>query len=311
VSRSDLIWMNGELVAYEDAKVHVLTHALHYGTGVFEGVRAYETPRGTAIFRHADHIDRLFRSASLYHMEIPFSKDEIRAATHEVILRNGFKSCYIRPLVFRGAGPMGLYPLDCPIEVIIATWEWGSYLGDEGKLNGVRAKVSSWRRIPSDSLIPSAKASGQYLNSVLAKVEADKAGYEEAILLDGRGFVCEGTGENLFLVKNGKIATPGWSNDILGGINRLAAIEIAQDLGYEVIERDVARGELYHADEIFMTGTAAELTPIREVDDLPVGDGGRGPITERIQSVFEDALHGRSERYADWLDVVPAAQPAA
>jgi branched-chain amino acid aminotransferase len=311
VSRSDLIWMNGELVAYEDAKVHVLTHALHYGTGVFEGVRAYETPRGTAIFRHADHIDRLFRSASLYHMEIPFSKDEIRAATHEVILRNGFKSCYIRPLVFRGAGPMGLYPLDCPIEVIIATWEWGSYLGDEGKLNGVRAKVSSWRRIPSDSLIPSAKASGQYLNSVLAKVEADKAGYEEAILLDGRGFVCEGTGENLFLVKNGKIATPGWSNDILGGINRLAAIEIAQDLGYEVIERDVARGELYHADEIFMTGTAAELTPIREVDDLPVGKGLRGPVTERIQSVFEDALHGRSERYADWLDVVPAAQPAA
>jgi branched-chain amino acid aminotransferase len=311
VSRSDLIWMNGELVAYEDAKVHVLTHALHYGTGVFEGVRAYETPHGTAIFRHRDHIDRLFRSASLYHMEIPFSKDEIRAATHEVILRNGFKSCYIRPLVFRGAGPMGLYPLDCPVEVIIATWEWGSYLGDEGKINGVRAKVSSWRRIPSDSLIPSAKASGQYLNSVLAKVEADKAGYEEAILLDRNGNVCEGTGENLFVVKNGKIATPGFSNDILGGINRLAAIEIAQDLGYEVIERDIARGELYHADEIFMTGTAAELTPIREVDDLPVGEGARGPITERIQSVFEDALHGRSERYADWLDVVPAAQPAA
>jgi branched-chain amino acid aminotransferase len=311
VSRSDLIWMNGELVAYEDAKVHVLTHALHYGTGVFEGVRAYETPRGTAIFRHADHIDRLFRSASLYHMEIPFSKDEIRAATHEVIVRNGFKSCYIRPLVFRGAGPMGLYPLDCPVEVIIATWEWGAYLGDEGKASGVRAKVSSWRRIPSDSLIPSAKASGQYLNSVLAKVEADKAGYEEAILLDGRGFVCEGTGENLFVIKGGKIATPGFSNDILGGINRLAAIEIAQDLGYEVIERDIARGELYHADEIFMTGTAAELTPIREVDDLPVGDGARGPITERVQSVFEDALHGRSERYADWLDVVPAAQPAA
>ena len=311
MSRSDLIWMNGELVAYEDAKVHVLTHALHYGTGVFEGVRAYETPRGTAIFRHADHIDRLFRSASLYHMEIPYSKDEIRAATHEVITRNGFKSCYIRPLVFRGAGPMGLYPLDCPVEVIIATWEWGSYLGDEGKLKGVRAKVSSWRRIPADSLIPSAKASGQYLNSVLAKVEADKAGYEEAILLDGRGFVCEGTGENLFVVKNGKIATPGFSNDILGGINRLAAIEIAHDLGYEVVERDIARGELYHADEIFMTGTAAELTPIREVDDLPVGGGGRGPVTERIQSVFEDALHGRSERYADWLDVVPAAQPAA
>jgi branched-chain amino acid aminotransferase len=301
--------MNGELVAYEDAKVHVLTHALHYGTGVFEGVRAYETPRGTAIFRHADHIDRLFRSASLYHMEIPFSKEEIRAATHEVIVRNGFKSCYIRPLVFRGAGPMGLYPLDCPVEVIIATWEWGSYLGDEGKLNGVRAKVSSWRRIPSDSLIPSAKASGQYLNSVLAKVEADKAGYEEAILLDRNGHVCEGTGENLFVVKGGKIATPGFSNDILGGINRLAAIEIAQDLGYEVIERDVARGELYHADEIFMTGTAAELTPVREVDDRPVGTGEPGEITRAVQNVFEDALHGRAERYADWNDVVPVPAP--
>ena len=237
--------------------------------------------------------------------------DEIRAATFETITRNGLKSCYIRPLIFRGAGPMGLYPLDCPVDVIIAVWEWGAYLGEEGKLNGVRAKVSSWRRIPSDSLIPSAKAGGQYLNSILAKVEADKAGYEEAILLDRNGHVCEGTGENLFVVKGGKIATPGFSNDILGGINRLAAIEIAQDLGYEVIERDVARGELYHADEIFMTGTAAELTPIREVDDLPVGKGLRGPVTERIQSVFEDALHGRSERYADWLDVVPAAQPAA
>ncbi|WP_028058205.1 branched-chain amino acid transaminase [Candidatus Solirubrobacter pratensis] len=310
MSQSDLIWMNGELVPYEDAKVHVLTHALHYGTGVFEGVRAYDTPRGTAIFRHADHIDRLFRSAALYHMEIPYSKDEIRAATHETIVKNGLKSCYIRPLVFRGAGPMGLYPLDCPVDVIIAVWEWGAYLGEEGKRRGVRAKVSSWRRIPSDSLIPSAKASGQYLNSVLAKIEADKAGYEEAILLDGRGFVCEGTGENLFVVKDGRIATPGFANDILGGINRLSAIQIAHDLGYELVERDIARGELYHADEIFMTGTAAELTPIREVDDLPVGDGARGPVTERIQAVFEDALHGRSERYADWLDVVPAAAPA-
>jgi branched-chain amino acid aminotransferase len=310
VSQADLIWMNGELVAYEDAKVHVLTHALHYGTGVFEGVRAYETPRGTAIFRHQDHIDRLFRSAADYHMEIPYSKEQIRAATHETIVRNGLKSCYIRPLVFRGAGPMGLYPLDCPVDVIIAVWEWGAYLGEEGKQRGVRAKVSSWRKIPSDSLIPSAKASGQYLNSVLAKIEADKAGYEEAILLDGRGFVCEGTGENLFIVKQGRIATPGFANDILGGINRASAIQIIQDLGYEIVERDIARGELYHADEIFMTGTAAELTPIREVDDLPVGDGARGPITERVQAVFEDALHGRSDRYADWLDVVPAAAPA-
>jgi branched-chain amino acid aminotransferase len=310
VSQADLIWMNGELVPYEDAKVHVLTHALHYGTGVFEGVRAYETPRGTAIFRHRDHIDRLFRSAADYHMEIPYTKEEIRAATHETVARNGLKSCYIRPLVYRGAGPMGLYPLDCPVDVIIAVWEWGAYLGEEGKARGVRAKVSSWRKIPSDSLIPTAKASGQYLNSVLAKIEADKAGYEEAILLDGRGFVCEGTGENLFVVKDGRISTPGFANDILGGINRASAIRIAQDLGYEIVERDIARGELYHADELFMTGTAAELTPIREVDDLPIGDGARGPITERIQGVFEDALHGRSDRYADWLDVVPAAAPA-
>jgi branched-chain amino acid aminotransferase len=311
VSQAEYVWMNGELVAFEDAKVHVLTHALHYGTGVFEGVRAYETPDGNpAIFRHDDHLDRLFNSAKLYFMDIPFSKDEIRQATHETITRNGFKSCYIRPLVYRGAGPMGLYPLDCPVDVSIAVWEWGSYLGDEGKQNGVRGKVSSWRRIPSSAVVPSAKATGQYLNSVLAKIEADKAGYEEGILLDDRGMVCEGTGENLFVVKNGIIATPGFSSDILGGINRLSVIEIARDLGYDVVERDVARGELYLADEIFMTGTAAELTPLREVDDHPVGDGRPGPITREIQSVFEDALHGRSERYAQWLDVVPAPAPA-
>src|ERR1700754_141717 len=303
--------MNGELVAYEDAKVHVLTHALHYGTSVFEGVRAYETPDGgSAVFRHQDHIDRLFRSSGLYHMEIPYTNDEIRQATFDTIAASGLKSCYIRPLVFRGAGPMGLYPLDCPVDVIIAVWAWGAYLGEEGKLNGVRAKVSSWRRIPSDSLIPSAKAGGQYLNSILAKIEADKAGYEEAILLDGRGFVCEGTGENLFLIKNGKIATPGFGNDILGGINRLAAIQIAEDLGYEIVERDIARGELYNADEIFMTGTAAELTPIREIDGQAIGTGKPGPVTRAVQEVFEDALHGRSDRYADWLDIVPQPAPA-
>jgi branched-chain amino acid aminotransferase len=312
VSQADLIWMNGELVAHEDAKVHVLTHALHYGTGVFEGVRAYEQPDGgTAIFRHGDHIDRLFRSAAQYHMEIPFSKEEIRQATFETIARNGLKSCYIRPLVFRGAGPMGLYPLDCPVEVVIAVWEWGAYLGDEGKQRGVRAKVSSWRRIPSDSVIPSAKATGQYLNSVLAKIESGKAGYEEAILLDGRGFVCEGTGENLFIVKDGAISTPGFANDILGGISRASILEIARDLGYALVERDVARGELYQADEIFMTGTAAELTPIREVDDLPVGEGEPGPITREIQGIFEDALHGRTERYAHWRDKVPAPARAS
>jgi branched-chain amino acid aminotransferase len=202
---------------------------------------------------------------------------------------------------------MGLYPLDCPVDVMVAVWEWGAYLGDEGKVNGVRAAVSSWRRISSDALIPTAKAGGQYLNSVLAKIEADKAGYEEAILLDSRGYVCEGTGENLFLVKGGRVFTPGFANDILEGVNRLATIEILRDQGYELVERNIARGELYRADEIFMTGTAAELTPIREVDDLVVGDGTRGPITTEIQAIFEDALHGRSTRYADWLDKVPAA----
>jgi branched-chain amino acid aminotransferase len=313
VTQADLIWMNGELVAHEDAKVHVLTHALHYGTGVFEGVRAYDTPRGTAIFRHQDHIDRLFNSARMYYMDIPYSKEEIRAATHETIARNGLRSCYIRPLVFRGAGPMGLYPLDCPVDVVIAVWEWGAYLGEEGKQRGVRAKVSSWRRVSSDVLIPTAKATGQYLNSVLAKIEADKAGYEEGILLDQHGFVCEGTGENLFVIKDGRIATPGLANDILSGINRAAAMQIARDLGYEVIERDIARGELYTADEVFMTGTAAELTPIREIDDHPVGtSGGIGEITQVVQREFEDALHGRSDRYAEWLDVVPmpASAPA-
>ena len=262
MNQADLIWMNGEFVAWEDAKIHVLTHALHYGTGVFEGVRAYETPSGTAVFRHQDHIDRLFKSAQMYYMDVPYSKEQIREATLDLIARNGLKSCYIRPVVYRGAGPMGLYPLDCPVDVFIAVWEWGAYLGDEGKQRGVTGKVVSWRKIGQDALIPLAKANGQYLNSVLAKIESEKAGYQEGILLDQRGFLCEGTGENLFLVKDGVIATPGFNSSILGGINRLSAIEIARDLGYEVVERDVARGELYSCDEIFMTGTAAELTPL-------------------------------------------------
>ena len=310
MNQAGVIWMNGEHVPYEDAKVHVLTHALHYGTGVFEGIRAYDTPRGTAVFRHQDHIERLFRSAGMYLMDMPYTREEIRTATHETIQRSGLKECYIRPIVFRGAGPMGLYPLDCPVEVCIAVWEWGSYLGEEGKQRGVRARVSSWRRLPNDVVIPAAKATGQYLNSVLAKIEADKSGYEEAILLDDRGMVCEGSGENLFVVKDGVIATPGFSADILGGINRASAITIARDLGYEVVERDIARGELYLADEIFMTGTAAELTPLREVDDRPVGTGEPGEITRAVQREFEDALHGRSERYADWLDIVSAPAPA-
>jgi branched-chain amino acid aminotransferase len=311
VNQADLIWMNGELVAWEDAKVHVLTHALHYGTGVFEGIRAYDTPRGTAIFRNADHIDRLFRSAGMYLMDIPYTREELRAAMHETIVRNNLRSCYVRPLVFRGAGPMGLYPLDCPVDVTIAVWEWGAYLGEEGKQRGVRGKVASFRRISSDAVIPAAKATGQYVNSVLAKIEVSKAGYEEAILLDGRGMVCEGSGENLFFVKDGVISTPGFGSDILGGISRASVITIARDLGYEVLERDIARAELYLADEIFMTGTAAELTPLREIDDRPVGAGEPGEITRTIQREVEDALHGRSERYAEWLDIVSTPAPAA
>jgi branched-chain amino acid aminotransferase len=307
VDAADLIWMNGEFVAWQDAKVHVLTHGLHYGTGVFEGIRCYDTvSKGPAVFRHEDHIDRLYKSSELYYMPIPFERAQLREATLELIGRNGLRSCYIRPLVFRGYGTMGLFPLDAPVDVAIAVWQWGSYLGDDGKTNGVRAKVSSWRRISSDSLIPHAKASGQYLNSILAKIESHKAGYEEAILLDDRGFVCEGTGENLFVVRDGVILTPPQTASILDGINRKSVIQIARDLGYEVVERDLARAELYLADEIYCTGTAAELTPIVEVDDHRIADGRPGEITRAVQTSFEDALHGRSERYADWLDQVPA-----
>jgi branched-chain amino acid aminotransferase len=297
--------MNGEFVAWEDAKVHVLTHALHYGTGVFEGERCYDTERGPAIFRHKEHLERLERSAKLYYMDMPYPLEQLREATHELIARNGFRSCYIRPLVFRGHGPMGLNPLDNPVEAIVACWEWGAYLGEEGKKNGIRARVSSWRRISDDSLQPLSKASGQYLNSVLAKIEAQKSGYEEAILLDDNGHVCEGTGENIYVIRDGVIATPCVTNSILWGINRMSIIQIATDLGYEVVERDIARSELPLADEVFLSGTAAELTPMREIDDMQIGDGKPGPITREIQGVFEDALHGRSERYADWLDVVP------
>jgi len=306
VKQADLIWMNGEFVAWEDAKVHVLTHGLHYGTGVFEGIRCYDTEIGPAVFRHREHLQRLARSAELYYMPLPYDTEALRAATHELIGRNGLRSCYIRPLAYRGYGPMGLNPLDAPVDVTIAVWEWGAYLGEEGKAKGIRAKVSSWRRISPESLIPSAKASGQYLNSVLAKIESLKAGYEEAILLDDHGRVCEGTGENIFVVWDGRIVTPPAASSILDGITRRSAVQIARDLGIEVIERDIARAELYLADEVFMTGTAAELVPVREIDDHTIGSGSMGEITRAVQTVFEDALHGRDKRYREWLDPVPA-----
>ncbi len=312
MEQADLIWHNGEMVAWEDAKVHVLTHGLHYGTGVFEGERAYETPRGTAIFRHHDHLQRLFHSAELYYMPIPYTLEELRRATHELIAANELRECYIRPIVFRGYGQMGLYPLDCDVSVSIAAWPWGAYLGEESKLAGIRAKVSSWRRISADSLIPHSKASGQYLNSVLAKIEATKAGYQEAILLDAQGFVSEGSGENIYLVRDGRILTPPQTAGILDGINRRSILTIANDLGYEVVERDLARAELTLADEVFFSGTAAELVPVCEVDDHRIGGGEAGPITRELQRVHDDALHGRDARYLDWLDVVevPTAHPA-
>ena len=308
---ADLIWMNGELIPWEDAKVHVLTHGLHYGTGVFEGVRCYDTEIGPAVFRNTDHVDRLFKSSELYYMPIPYSREQIRQATLETIARNNLRECYIRPIVFRGYGTMGLFPLEATVDVAIAVWPWGAYLGEEGKANGVRAKVSSWRRISPDSLIPHAKASGQYLNSILAKIESHKAGYDEAILLDDHGHVCEGSGENIYIVRDGLIYTPPQTAGILDGINRKSIIQIARDLGFTVVERDLARAELILADEVFLSGTAAELVPVREIDDHAIGSGEPGEITRTLAKAFDDALHGRTERYREWLDPVPVASNVA
>jgi branched-chain amino acid aminotransferase len=302
VEKSEWIWMNGEFVAWDDAKVHVLSHGFHYGTGVFEGIRCYETERGPAIFRHREHLDRLAMSAELYYLPLAHPMDEVREATHELIRRNELDSCYIRPLAFRGYGEMGLYAPTAPVEMMVAAWPWGAYLGEESKRHGVRAKVSSWRRISPSSLIPHAKASGQYLNSILAKTESANAGYDEAILLDDAGNVCEGSGENIFVIREGEIATPGHTASILDGISRKSVIQIASDLGYEVSERDIARAELYLADEIFLCGTAAELVPVRAVDDHEIGEPGE--LTRLIQAKFEDALHGRAQEYLEWLDFV-------
>ena len=307
MEQSEFIWMNGEVVPWEDAQVHVLTHALHYGTSVFEGARCYDTEIGPAIFRHQDHVDRLFRSAQAYFMELPFTAEEIRSATLDLIARNKLSSCYIRPIAYRGYGSMGLFPLTVDVDVTIAVWEWGLYLGEDGKRDGIRAKISSWRRISPETLIPYAKAGGQYLNSILAKVEAHNAGYDEAILLDHVGNVCEGTGENIFVVRDGVISTPPMTSSILEVISRDSIIKIAADMGHEVVIREIAADELPIADEIFLTGTAAEMVPVRELDDRPVGSGKPGELTKALLAVYEDALYGRDERYRDWLDPVPAS----
>jgi branched-chain amino acid aminotransferase len=302
MQQADFIWMNGELVRWEDAKVHVLTHALHYGSGVFEGIRAYETERGTAVFRHQDHLDRLRRSAGLYYMELPYTLEKLREATHELIRVNKLRSCYIRPVAFRGYGEMGLFPLNTPVEVFIAVWPWGAYLGEEGQKNGIRCKVASWRRMSDESFIPEAKACGQYLNSILAKVETAKAGYDEAILLDQHGNVSEGSGENIFVVRDGHISTPSSASCILDGITARSVVQIAADLGFGVEQRDVSRGELYQADEVFLTGTAAEIVPVREIDDHVVGPPGE--LTQAIQKRFFDAIKGKREEYLEWLEFV-------
>lgn len=298
------IWMDGKLVDWEDAKIHVLTHALHYGTGVFEGIRAYETKRGSAVFRLTDHIRRLFRSAAIYMTEIPYTIDELIDATKETVRVNGLKTCYIRPLVFHGYGEMGLNPLYAPVNVFIAVWAWGAYLGDEALENGARVKISSWRR-PDPNVLPSgAKATGQYVNSGLAKVEAVKAGYDDAIMLNTEGYVAEGSGENLFILRDGVLHTPPESAGILPGITRDSVIQIARDLGYEVLERKLTRGELYTADEAFYTGTAAEVCPIKEVDDRAIGDSGRGPITKELQETFYATVRGELPQYEAWVEHV-------
>ena len=298
------IWMDGKLVDWDDATIHVLSHGLHYGTGAFEGIRAYETDQGPAVFRLREHIERLARSCKALGTPIEWSVDEIVNASKEVFSANGLTSGYIRPLVFYGTGSMGLNPAGALVHTTIATWEWGAYLGEEGVTNGIRVKVSSWRRIGHDSLMPNAKLTGGYVNSVQAKQEALRGGYDEAIMLNTDGFVAEGSGENLFLIRNGVVRTPSLASGVLEGLTRDAVITMLRDDGFEVIEGEITRTDLYYADEMFMTGTAAEVTPIREVDDRPVGDGRPGPVTKRAQEMFVDTVTGANERYSDWLDYV-------
>jgi branched-chain amino acid aminotransferase len=296
------IWMNGKMVDWHDAKIHVLTHALHYGSGVFEGIRAYKTPEGPAVFRLTDHMERLHRSAKIYYMEIPYSTEELVAATKELVKVNELDGCYIRPIAYRGYGEMGLNPLNATVDVSIACWPWGAYLGEEGIKHGIRAKVSSYRRIDVNVLPPAAKACGNYINSILAKVEIIHAGYDEGVLLNTHGFVTDGPGENIFVVKNGVLFTPPTSDGALEGITRDSVITIANDLGYAVVEDHLVRSDLYLCDEAFYTGTAAEVVPIREADERFIGEPG--PITKAIQEIFFDAIVGKREEYKDWCELV-------
>ena len=302
VEPTRFIWMNGRLVAWADATVHVGVHGLHYGSGVFEGIRAYDAERGSAVFRLTGHLERLAASAGLIGMELPYTVDELRSAVLELVRENGGGACYVRPLAFYGSGSMGVSPGGNPVEVVIMTWPWGTYLGEEGLRNGIRTKVSSWQRVGANVIPHVAKATGIYLNSMLAVQEAQQGGYDEAILLTPDGRIADGSGESIFVVKDGVVSTPDLSASILVGITRDTVIQIAQDLGHRVVAKPLIRTDLYLADEVFMVGTAAEVTPIREVDDHVVGPPG--PVTLEIQQAYLDTVHGRRPQWEHWLEYV-------
>ena len=303
IKKSEKIWMDGKFVDWDKANVHVLTHTLHYGLGVFEGIRCYKTDKGSAIFRLDEHVERLFDSAHIFMMQIPFSQKEIKSAIIETVKVNKLKECYIRPLAYIGYGAMGLYPKDNPIRVSIAVWPWGAYLGDEGLEKGIKIKVSSFTRHHVNVDMTRGKVCGYYVNSQIAKKEAITCGYDEALLLDTEGYVSEGSGENVFIVRNGQIKTTPLTS-ILEGITRESIIQVARDLKIPVIEERFTRDEVYIADEAFFTGTAAEVTPIREVDGRKIGSGKRGKITGKLQSIFFDAVKGRNKKYSSWLTKV-------
>ncbi|PSP55279.1 branched-chain amino acid transaminase [Halobacteriales archaeon QS_1_67_19] len=301
----DTIWMDGEFVDWDDAQIHVLTHGLHYGSGVFEGVRCYETENGPAIFRWDDHLERLYESAKPYDLEIDHDPEELTQATTELIRRQDLASCYIRPIVFYGYHSLGVSPGNCPIRTAVAAWPWGAYLGEEALENGVEVMVSSWRKHASSQIPTNAKTTGLYVNSMLAGEEARRNGYAEAIVLNKEGNVAEGPGENLFLVRDGEIYTPGLAESILDGITRDTVITLAEEMGYTVHDgATISRGELHTADELFFTGSAAEVTPIRQVDNVEIGNGSRGPVTEELQSRFFDVVNRRTDDHDEWFRYV-------
>jgi branched-chain amino acid aminotransferase len=301
--RDGFIWYDGKLVPWRDATTHVLTHSLHYGLSVFEGVRAYKTVSGTAIFRLKEHTDRLFNSAHIYMMKMPFSREQIMAAQCEVVRANTLESCYLRPIAFYGSEKMGVSPKGAAVHVAIAAWPWGAYLGEDGLERGIRVKTSSFVRAHVNSIMPRAKVGATYANSILANMEATNDGYDEALLLDTEGFVAEGAGENLFIVKDGVIYEPEIAA-ALSGITRASVHVLAKELGFEVRSRRMTRDDIYIADEAFFTGTAAEVTPIRELDNRQIGAGHRGPVTQKIQSLFFDVVNGKVAAHADWLTAV-------